>query len=424
MLAEMSTFTRSGTIVGGAFLLLAVACSPAPAGEDTAEAPATPAAAPWSVALAPLPIPASGQTAQPQLTVSDHGVILSWLENEALTATLKFAEYASGSWSPERTVASSDEWFISPADVPTVQRMGNGTVVATTYPAIDPAIEAYDVRLLYSRDDGKTWSKPFSPHHDGTKTQHGFASPFEMPDGGLGLVWLDGRAGDMSMYFGAFDASWKQTAETAVDSRACECCQTAVAVTADGPLVAFRDRSPREIRDIHASLFSAGTWTQPRPVHVDNWRIEACPVNGPALSARGADVAVAWFTALDDAGKAFAAFSQDSGRTWGTPIRLDDGASLGHVDVEMLEDGSAVASWVEFADQRSQFRMRRITPSLARSEPVVIAGASGGRVTGYPRLAGHGHELLLAWSEREESGISQQVKAAIARTPALAVAHK
>ena len=411
----MSTFAPSRAVVSGAILLLTVACSPSTPREDATGASATPASAPWSVAVEPMPIPAAGQTAQPQFTASSRGAILSWIENEALTATLKFSEYSSGAWSPERIVAASDDWFISPADVPTVMRLSNGTLVATTYPAVDLAVEAYDVRLSYSRDEGKTWSKPLSPHHDGTKTQHGFASPFEMPGGGLGLVWLDGRAGDMSMYFATFDPSWKQTAESAIDARACECCQTAAAVTADGPLVAFRDRSPREIRDIHASLLTAGAWTQPRPVHVDNWRIEACPVNGPALSARGANAAVAWFTAIDDAGKAFAAFSQDSGRTWGTPIRLDDGVSLGHVDIELLDDGSAAASWVEFAGQRSQFRMRRITPSLARSEPVVIAGASGGRVTGYPRLARHGGDLLLAWSEREESGINQQVKAAIAR---------
>jgi len=35
--------------------------------------------------------------------------------------------------------------------------------------------------------------RPFLPHHDWTQTQHGFASLFELPGNGLGLVWLDGR---------------------------------------------------------------------------------------------------------------------------------------------------------------------------------------------------------------------------------------
>ena len=53
-------------------------------------------------------------------------------------------------------------------------------------------------------------------------------------------------------------------------------------MTADGPLVAFRDRSNQEIRDIHVARVEQGKWTEAVPVHADNWRIEACPVNGPA----------------------------------------------------------------------------------------------------------------------------------------------
>ena len=35
---------------------------------------------------------------------------------------------------------------------------------------------------------------PVSPHHDGTQTEHGFASLFQAPGAGLGMVWIDGRA--------------------------------------------------------------------------------------------------------------------------------------------------------------------------------------------------------------------------------------
>ena len=47
-----------------------------------------------------------------------------------------------------------------------------------------------------------------------------------------------------------------------------------------------------------------------------------------------------WFTVKDDLGQAYAAFSSDAGRTWGAPIRLDDGGSLGRVDVELLDNGT------------------------------------------------------------------------------------
>jgi hypothetical protein len=148
---------------------------------------------------------------------------------------------------------------------------------------------------------------------------------------------------------------------------------------------------------------------------VDNWEIEACPVNGPALSARGRSVAAAWFTAAGGRGQAFAAFSTDSGRSWGEPIRLDDGVSTGHVDIELLDDGSAAATWVEFANQHSQFRLRRIMPSGQRSASITVAGHESTRVSGYPRVAKQGDELLLAWTEGAGDGGTTQIKGAVAR---------
>jgi hypothetical protein len=80
------------------------------------------------------------------------------------------------------------------------------------------------------------------------------------------------------------------------------------------------------------------------------------------------------------------------------------------VDVELLDDGSAITSWVEFANGRSQFKVRRVTASGQRSPAVDVPGA--GRVSGYPRMTRSGDELILAWTESEAG---QQVKAAVAR---------
>ena len=145
---------------------------------------------------------------------------------------------------------------------------------------------AYDVRLARSTDDGKSWSPPFVPHSDGTKTEHGFVSLFELPGSGLGLIWLDGRAmtggheghGDMSLRAGAFDRSWKQnSADSALDPRALQCCPTAAAMTADGPIAAYRDRSADEVRDIYVTRLEKGKWTQRRRVHQDGWPNQCVP---------------------------------------------------------------------------------------------------------------------------------------------------
>ena len=249
-----------------------------------------------------------------------------------------------------------------------------------------------------------------------------------MPGSGLGVIWLDGRdielsrdlptfeGGEMAVRFASYDAEWKQTADSEVNGRVCECCPTTAVVTADGVLTAFRGRDAKDIRDIHVSRLENGTWTSAVPVHVDKWEIFACPVNGAMLSASGRNVAVAWFTVKNDQGQSYAAFSSDAGRSWGMPIRLDDRRSLGRVDVEMLEDGSAVAVWIEFADQRSQIRLRRIDPSGARSPAVTVAALADGRASGYPRVARHDNELVFAWTESIGEG-AQSVKMAAAQLP-------
>lgn len=380
-------------------------------GGGACAAPEARTAQAWSVTT--IATPAASGSAQPQLSVSKRGVLLSWIEREGSRATLKFAERTSTGWTEPRTVASGDDWFVNWADVPSVLRMSDGSLKAHWLQKSGPDTYAYDVRLASSRDDGRTWSASVTPHHDGTQTEHGFASLFEMADGGLGLVWLDGRSKDaMSIRFGTFDTAWKQTGDMPVDLRVCDCCPTTAAVTSDGPIVAYRDRSEDEIRDISVSRLEKGAWTPPRTVHADGWQIPACPVNGPVLSTRDRDVALAWFTVEGDQGRAFVAFSKDAGRTFSAPIRLDDAGSLGRVDVELLEDGSAAASWIEFAEQRAQFRFRRVEPSGTRGPVTTIAGLEGTRASGYPRIARNGDELVFAWTESRDGQLRVQTASA------------
>lgn len=379
----------------------------------------------WPLQPLPVEAPAKANSAQPQLTVSRKGVLLSWVERNGAEATLMFAERTSAGWSAAKLVATGKDWFVNWADVPSVLRLDDGTLVGHWLQKSGPDTYAYDVRLSYSRDDGKTWVTSFTPHHDGTKTEHGFATLFQMPGAGLGLVWLDGRhmkegghgghGDNMTLRFGTFDKEWKQTAEQELDARVCECCPTTVAMTAEGPIVAYRDRSPEEVRDIYITRLEAGRWSDPKPVHPDGWRVPACPVNGPVLSARGRNVAVAWFNAKDDQPKSFAALSSDAGRTFGAPVRLDDSASLGRVDIELLPDGSAAAAYMEFEEQKSQFRVRRIRPDGSKSDAVTIAGMVGNRSSGYPRMAIFGNELVFAWTER--NGTVSQVRTATAALP-------
>ena len=403
--------TMRSTILATVFILGAAAAAQTPQ--------------PWTLKIQPLELASQRGSNGAQVSVSKRGVLVSWLETDNDEPTLKFAERTATGWTPSVKVASGEDWFITEADTPSVLRLSNGTLVADWMQSSSDEFEASNLRLSYSKDDGKTWSKTFLPHHDGTITQHAFATLFELANGNLGLVWLDGRLtvkdrehGPMTLRYGAYNAQWAQVSDRGLDAKVCDCCTTSVAMTADGPIAVYRNRTDDEIRDIYVTRYENGAWTAGKTVHDDGWQIHACPVNGPAISAIGRNVAVAWFVAKNDQGQAFAAFSKDAGRTWGQPIRLDDAASLGKVEIEMLDDGSAVAAWTEFANQRSQFRARRIDASGAKSAPVTIAGAAGsGRVGGVPRMVRSGGELVFAWVDTPENGGIGGVKTAAAALP-------
>jgi hypothetical protein len=56
------------------------------------------------------------------------------------------------------------------------------------------------------------------------------------------------------------------------------------------------------------------------PAIIAQWKIPACPVNGPMLSAREHDVAIAWFTVRNNEGHAYAAFSKNAGAPLAAPF--------------------------------------------------------------------------------------------------------
>lgn len=387
---------------------------------------------PWQPSIDRLPSPARSSSGQPQMTVSGRGVLLSWVEREDSRATLRFAERTRTGWSTVRTAASGTGWFVNWADVPSVLRLDDRTLVAHWLQKSGAGTYAYDVRLSRSTDDGRAWSASTTPHHDGLQREHGFASLLRMPTGGFSLVWLDGRhtsatgehdapgasGGAMSLRYATFDGQWRQTSEVQVDDRVCDCCPTTAVMTREGPLVAYRDRGTDETRDIYVARFEGGKWAAPRAAHADNWQIAACPVNGPRLSARGREVALAWFTGKDNVGRSFVAFSKDAGRSFGAPIRLDADGSLGRVDVALLPDGSAVASWIESSDKGGRIAVRRVAPNGEVSPPATVATVSAGRISGYPRMAFHAGELVFAWTEGDAS--TTHVQTAVAKTPGAA----
>jgi len=387
---------RNRRILLATLLALVVGCSGAPTKPDLARPLATPAA------------PGSGE---PNLTVGADGrLYLSWIESADEGHALRFATWKGQAWSAARTIATGDDWFVNWADFPSLDATAGGTLAAHWLQRSGSSTYAYDVRLSVSRDDGESWIEPFSPHDDGTQTEHGFVSIVPLAGDRFEILWLDGRetavdakgiplgTGVMTLRSATLDADGHVGETRLIDKRVCDCCSTDAVPVAETVLAVFRDRSEGDIRDISTATLDPGGWTPVRPLHDDGWKISACPVNGPALAVSGDQVAAAWFTAPLQKGTVNVAFSADGGKTFGDPWRVDAGKPVGRVDVVMLDDGTAVVSWLE----QGAIRLRWVDESGPRSEPLVAATADESKAGGFPRLARLRDELFLAWTEPGE----------------------
>lgn len=360
--------------------------------------------------------PTDGDSREPELNATHDGrVIISWVERIGLNRyALRTSTRNQNGWAEARTVAEGENWFVNWADFPSVIALSDGSLAAHWLVKSGSGTYAYDVNISRSNDGGKTWGKPIVPHLDKTLSEHGFVSLIPLPDGRVGAVWLDGRnmkdmkeeAGEhmpatesMTLRYAAIDAGGKLSDEAQLDDRVCECCQTSAALTSEGVMAVYRDRSQTEVRDIYSVTQGNGAWGSPRPVHADNWQINACPVNGPSIAADGRRVAVAWFTEAGDQPRVKVAFSSDAGSTFGAPIQVDDGDAKGRIDALLLPDGSSLVCWMSGTAEGGAIKVRRIRPDGALGPVSVIAETDISRSSGFPRMARLGDEVHFAWTE-------------------------
>ena len=360
--------------------------------------------------------PAGPGSAEPNLTVAPDGhVYMSWLEPLNVGHALRFSMHDGTRWAPAQTIVTRNDFFVNWADFPSLEVLGGNRIAAHWLQRNGTGTYAYGVRIAQSADGGRNWSEPVIPHRDSSQTEHGFVAMWS-EGATLGAVWLDGRkfkqpapgaapttghdaGNEMMLVSTTMDANGKLGVETRLDERTCDCCLNAAVMTSNGPIVAYRNRTSDEIRDIYVTRRVNGRWRAGTPVHNDNWKIAACPVNGPALAANGKRVALAWFTAPGDSGRVNVAYSDDAGASFGTPTRVDGGNPAGRVDVSLLPDGSALVTWVErVGGDVAAVRARRVARDGTAGTPLTITSSSIARASGFPRVAVTGANVMFAWT--------------------------
>jgi hypothetical protein len=359
--------------------------------------------------------PADSVSAEPYLFTDKNGLVyLSWIEKTKESSSLKFSTYNNDQWSEAKVISSGDNWFVNWADYPLLVSDGSNNLVAHFLEKSETGKYTYDIKLVSSVDGGKSWSASKILHDDGKKAEHGFVSMITYGENYF-VSWLDGRNaamegegghdqehhGQMTIRGAVVDKQGNKSGEWELDNRVCDCCQTSAALTTKGPVVVYRDRSEKEIRDISIVRMISGQWTKPTTIFPDNWTIDGCPVNGPRADAVGNNLAVAWFSSPDKNAQVNVVFSADGGATFNTPIRIDEGKGIGRVDLALLDEKSAMVSWME----GPVIKAVKVYSDGRKKSSITISSSSEARSSGFPQMTKSGNQIIFAWTDDKEKTI-------------------
>ncbi len=171
-----------------------------------------------------------------------------------------------------------------------------------------------------SKDSGKTWSDEKILVTDKTSTSQSFFDIALLPDGELGMVWLDSRKPidknhkGKTLYFAKTNLDKGFINEKPIAGSTCECCRTDIYVDNQNTIhLAYRNlidpkepyfdgQGTMEIRDMFY-LFSddnGKTFSKPVPISQDNWHVNGCPHTGPSLTNNGNNLAATWYTGKEN----------------------------------------------------------------------------------------------------------------------------
>ncbi len=362
----------------------------------------------------------SEESSEPNLHTSDSGEIyLSYIssnlnsnESKLFYSLFDFYNY---SWGESNLIVKSSKMFVNWADFPKITANELNGISAHYLEMSSEEKFSYDIKVVNSKNKGNTWSIPLKLHSDSTKTEHGFVSTINVNNRFLS-TYLDGRQNELSkndnsikpqmtLRGTSYNIDGKILEDQLIDNRVCDCCQTDLAITKNGrSIVVYRDRSINEVRDIYYSYKDENTWSNPLSIFNDNWVISGCPVNGPAISTFNNTSAVVWYTFSNNNNQLKVAFSNDISSGFDIPIIVNANDPIGRVDIELLDQNTALISYIDIIDGSAYIKLQMITSDRNQNKLLIIDESSENRSSGFPviTLDKEKNKTIIAWTENKE----------------------
>ena len=345
--------------------------------------------------------PTNKNSLAPNLCSFGNHFALSWIErNTDGEARLQMATWNGSEFDEIRLIAKSKGMFANWADIPSLVEAPSGDLYAHWLNRISNETYAYGIQIERSIDHGKSWQSLGWLHNDTSTTEHGFVSL--IPENRhVRAFWLDGRqmkkpTGKMMLRTAILDGN-EIKSENMIDDDVCTCCPTGAIQLPSGSAVVYRDRLPKEIRDISLVHLKNDAWSKPSRIQNDNWVMPGCPVNGPSIATNGDIIAVSRFTVIKNKAKIILRLFKDGQAESGKEITLDENIPVGRCTTVCSKD-AVYNIWIGVDKKQTVLRMAEVSLSGKIKRKITLVPIDKDRSSGMPRAIFSNNYLWVSWT--------------------------
>jgi BNR repeat-like domain len=246
-------------------------------------------------------------------------VMMSWTEKNAEGITsfcLSFSKDNGKTFSEKKTIYSGSgiansrmmrAKVLSKKDGSLVAIFSNrGESAASATPGGRGGGRSSNIVYCVSKDNGNTWTAPAMVDSDPKQgIVRGFFDAVVMANDEIAIAYLKDVANstkheerDLRM---VITKNGAMQPEKLIDAVVCDCCPINLMVDANGALnVIYRDNND-DIRDMATmkSIDNGTTFSAPKIIHNDGWKIQGCPHSGAVSSISGQSALVAYYSGSD-----------------------------------------------------------------------------------------------------------------------------
>ena len=317
---------------------------------------------------------------------------------------------AGQSWSPPSRVNAIPEAIAADGEgLPKIAFGPNDEIyVSWTRPLSKPY--SGEIRFARSLDGGASFDAPLTVHADRQEITHRFDALSIASDGKIFVAWIDKRdllaakaasrdyRGAAVYYAVSADQGATFRGDYRIADHTCECCRIAVSAQPDGDVIAlWRHVFEPNIRDHALARLHADGRAEPlQRATFDNWRTDACPHHGPALTTDGnGDMHAVWFTQGETPGVFYGRLASD--RVEGR--RKLGGARAAHADIA-AQGNALLVAWKEFDGERTLLHGEYSADGGKHWTARELAGTAA--ASDQPRVLARDGRLAVFWNTQDE----------------------